>query len=75
MTEIKKVLAYMSIDKVVEIFKSNITDRSVELKARACAYAITDQAVLKSLLVDDDSWARPRVKNCDAERRRNVRIQ
>ena len=74
LTEIKKVLAYMSIDKVVEIFKSNITDRSVELKARACAYAITDQAVLKSLLADDDSWARPRVKNCDADRRRNVYV-
>ena len=72
--KIKKVLAAMPQGKVVEIFKSNITDKKVELKARACAYAITDQGVLKSLLVDDDSWARPRVKNCAAERRRNVYV-
>lgn len=72
--EIKKVLAAMPQSTVVDIFRSNITDKKVELKARACAYAITDQGVLKSLLVDDDSWARPRVKNCAAERRRNVYV-
>jgi hypothetical protein len=72
--EIKNVLAAMPQSTVVDIFRSNITDKNVELKARACAYAITDQAVLKSLLVDNDSWARPRVKSCNAERRRNVYV-
>ena len=72
LAELKKVMAVMPMDKVMEIFRANITDRNVELKARAIAYGITDQAVLKTLLVDDDSWARPRTKNCDLKRRKNV---
>lgn len=72
LAELKKVIAVMPQSKVVEIFRANITDKKVELKARAIAYGITDQAALKALLVDDDSWARPRTKNCDCERRRNV---
>jgi hypothetical protein len=72
LAELKKVIAVMPQSRVVEIFRSNVTDKKVELKARATAYGITDQKVLKDLLVNDDSWARPRTKNCDWERRKNV---
>ena len=72
LAELKKVIAVLPQSRAVEIFRSNITSTKVELKARAIAYGITDQAVLKALLVDDDSWARPRTKNCDWERRKNV---
>jgi len=72
LAELKKVMAVMPQSRLVEIFRSNITDTSVNLKARAVAYGITDQALLKNLLVDDDSWARPRRKNCDKDRRRIV---
>jgi len=72
LAELKKVIAVLPQNRVVKIFRANITDKKVELKARAIAYGITDQAVLKALLVDDDSWARPRTKRCDWERRKNV---
>ena len=72
LAELKKVIAVMPQSRVLEIFRSNITDKKVELKARAIAYGITDQKVLRDLLVNDDSWARPRTKNCDWQRRRNV---
>ena len=65
LAELKKVIAVLPQSRAVEIFRSNITSTKVELKARAIAYGITDQAVLKALLVDDDSWARPRTKNTD----------
>ena len=72
LAELKKVIAVLPQSRVVGIFRSNITDKTVELKARVIAYGITDQAALKRLLVDDDSWARPRTKRCDWERRKNA---
>ena len=72
LVELKKVMAVMPQSRLVEILRSCITDTEVDNKARAVAYGITDQALLKNLLVDDDSWARPRRKGCYEDWRRYV---